>query len=142
MEIKKNKSGDFFKFLGEIEEAQTTEVEVGWFKEQGTHHSGVTYPELAKIHLNGVRVPKRDILGVSLFLNDPSTDPKIKSLIRSWIKRKGMSVESLFNSLGEIEKKRVMDTFGDPRLGITGNPTPLVDTGDWRSTTDFRVVKK
>lgn len=139
MQIIKNSSGDFFKLLNKIKDAENDKVDIGWFNEQGKHHSGMSYPELARVHLNGVRVPKRDILGVAMFLHNPKTDKAIKRAIRKWLRKNNLATKDLFLMLGRVEKKNITETFGNSLLGITLNPTPLVDTGEWKSKTAFKL---
>lgn len=139
MELHRNKSGGFSKFLKDVQEGGDESVEVGWFKEQGQHYSGLSYPDLAKVHRNGVQVPKRDVLGLLLFLHSPKNDPKVKSLLRKWLRKREFTAKDLFLALGRRERRLLMSVFGHPQLGITNNPTPLVDTGDWKSKTVFKV---
>jgi len=138
MELHRHKSGGFAKLLRDVKEGSEEFVEVGWFKEQGQHYSGLSYPDLAKVHRNGVQVPKRDILGILLFLHSPKNDPTVKRLLRKWVRKKEFTAKDLFLSLGRRERKLLMSVFGHPQLGITSNPTPLVDTGDWKSKTVFK----
>ncbi len=141
MELVKNSKGTFAKLVNKLQSANKESVEVGWFSDQGTHHSGLSYPNLARVHLNGVRVPKRDILGMTLFLYPLKGDKKISNLVFSWAKNPSTREDALLRDLGNYERDNIKRTFGDPVLGVTSNPTPLVDTGEWKEATEVRVKR-
>lgn len=137
-------SGKFEELLQEIKKAGKEEVEIGWFSEQGNHYSGYTYPQLARVHRDGAGVPIRDVLGVSLFLKDPKSDPRMKRIIKDWLRGKygKISAQELFRKIGVRQQRNLKNAFGHPLLGITSNPTPLIDTGDWKKATKFKVKSK
>jgi hypothetical protein len=136
------KGDRFSKFLNRLDSASKDSVDIGWFAEQGYHYSGLSYPDLAQVHFNGLSVPKRDILGVALFLHNPATDRDLKNIIKSWIGEESGRSEELYEAIGMLEKHNVKKSFGSPVLGVTNNPTPLLDTGDWKENTRYKVESK
>lgn len=142
MDINFNPNAGFGKLLRKLKDANSKTVDIGWFAEQGFHHSGMTYPALARKHLFGDEVPERDILGVALFLHNPKSDNELKRIIANWVKSDTNKSDQLFHAIGKLEEINIKNSFGNPMLGVAYNPTPLIDTGEWKEATTYRVGSK
>jgi len=125
-----------------------SKVEVGHFKEQGLHYSGLTYPELMYIHHTGSNsgsggpLVRRPVLD-KVFLNNKNlNDSRIKAAVTRWKKRppSEMSTNKLLKEIAQRIAKLEKDVIGNPKeLTVTANPTPLRDTGDLKDNVAYRI---
>lgn len=136
-------------------------VEVGHFKDQGNHDSGLTYPELMNKHHfryttdylgTEVEVPGRPVLDIVGFKIDSSPNYFFNG-IQDILNRKftKVSVKEFLGDVGERVQREEQDIIGDAseiransattiRLK-QGRNTPLEDTGDLKSKVDVRVKR-
>ncbi len=128
-------------------------VEVGHFPESGLHYSGMTFPELMKLHATGVpsrNIPSRDVLEI-LFSNhyDLTKHPDIKKQLSRLIHNaeNPRVVVEFLDEVGRILLEEEVDIFGSNQLAPNkawvadskpdGN-TPLVDTQELVSETSYK----
>ena len=127
-------------------------VEVGHFKEQGTHYSGFSYPKLMEIHHNGGNtagsspLPPRPVLDILFFRNRNLTDMMFKRAFKAWGGRTlgTRSNGILLEDLGKVLQDKERKIFGSSDLAPNAVPPknrnePLVATGDLRSKVAYRT---
>jgi len=145
--LKRNPNNLLQKNLRALRKLQGSEVEFGHFSEQGTHYSGYSYPQLMAFHHNGsdpsgvVHVLPRPLILI-LKRSNPNllSDSEVRRAFKDWSMRlpSQKSNRILLDSIGRRMSKKERDIFGDVRLGVTSNPTPLVLTGDLRDATSYK----
>lgn len=128
-----------------MKELNGSTVEAGWFEEQGLHtQAGISYTALAELHFSGGdgRFPKRDILGLSSFLFPPQNDSNMLRVFKKWMANPDkISLNDLLDNIGKRQAINIKNAFGRSELGVTKNPTPLIDTGEWRKKTAYKTSK-
>ena len=115
-------------------------VEAGFFAEQGTHYSGMTYPQLMFKHEYGTEtLPPRPVfrnaannMVIALDNLKSSKARPVKQAFGSWKKNlaKKSSPNTLLDELGQFTLRELNEIFGNKRyLTVTRNRTPLIKTG-------------
>lgn len=140
----------FQENMKEIVKVDGKYVDAGWFESQGQHpHADMTYPELAHYHATGHNwVTPRDILALTSAVYPVDKDAKILGVLSRWINSNGaQNLDDLLDDLGKVQVERITSLFGSSLLGVTSNPTPLIDSGELkghtaRRTSTNRVVKQ
>ena len=151
--VKKGNQTD--KLLKELN--QQTKVHVGHYNDQGEHYSGMTYPDLMKLHHNGTgagrgEIPARPVLDILAF--------RVNNNIRkvffgvSNVFKKGTysaNVIKYLTKVGSVLKGMERDVFGDTSALTSNRPKtvslkqgrdqPLVDTEDLRNKIEVRIKK-
>lgn len=142
-----------------IEDINKQTVDIGFFKQQGTHpESGnLTYPELMAIHeLREKGDPlRRPVFEVSVQkrgkkFQKEATDI-FKSYVDKWATGRRLSPKTLLGEIGESGIKMVKPTFGDIGLlkpnteGVAkskGKNTPMVDFGYLKEALAYKTSKR
>lgn len=136
--------------IKEMSKASGEYAEAGWFQEQGKHPTAqMTYPELAHYHATGTEgVPVRDVIRIVKGMYDPKDEPKVKEAISKWFNNPTDStLKVVLDMLGETAWSKIKTVVGNPAyLQVTGNPTPLKDSGALydhvaRRTSKDRTIK-
>lgn len=134
-------------------------VQVGHFKDQGEHYSGMSYPELMEFHHRGTgvgpgEVPARPVLTFVGESVDNTTFRPMQDVFRSRYTLKAI-LEAL-TDIGENIKDIEQDIIGSspplkanaPRTliiryqeGRGTENSPLEDTGDLKDNVEVRIKK-
>ena len=126
---------------------------MGYFQSQGIHSpSELYYTELMRIHEYGTDTIKaRPVLAGAWYtlaeeMRTKAFSIKLKSFLCRYVKEdKNFNNDKLLDYVGQWGVRYAQDIFGDPILGVTWNPTPLVETGElsdnfaWKTTLTGRV---
>jgi hypothetical protein len=140
------------KITQQFHKIDNESVEVGHFKEQGTHPSGFTYAQLMALHHNGgnpsgsAPIPPRPVLDLLFFKNSNLSDPKFAAAFKAW-RGRTLSESSngiLLAQIGIILRKKEKAIFGSSALAPNAVPPkdrndPLVDTGELRSKVAYKT---
>ena len=152
--IVRNKGKTLSKILRSVKALNNQKVEVGHFKSQGVHYSGMTYPELLLFWFVGVESEgasgriRQDVRSQFVFEyfngNRINQDPLIKTAINDWSKNamvKGNPTKFL-DTVGKILRDEYKTTF-NVRQGpfMNGTVTPLFETGELAEATAYRTSK-
>lgn len=143
------------KLLKELN--QKSKVHVGHYNDQGEHYSGLTYPDLMKLHHFGTgagrgQIPARPVLSILGF--------RVNNNIRkvffgvSEVFKKGSyssNVLKYLTKVGNVMQRMERDIFGDTSTLASNSSTtvtlkqgrnqPLVDTEDLRNKIEVRIKK-
>ena len=137
---KKTKGGDVEKLLKHLKEISEKHIQIGYFQDTGDHPTAeIPFADLMHIHELGLgNYPARSVLGTGL--QDIAEQPTEQYLtsFKKLIVDVGKSNTNI-NNVAEEAKDIVKDVFGDSRLTITSNPTPLVDTGELRDALTYKI---
>lgn len=118
---------------------------VGWFASDGQHPTAdMTFAELARYHATGSNgVPVRDVLEITKAWYTPRQHRDvIKAAIKYFHSGSTEDLAGIIEAIGESYWKEAMNTIGTDRLPVTGNPTPLYDTGELESHLKFNTTKE
>lgn len=145
----------FDKLVKGIKDLNNEKVQVGHFKEQGRHSSGLTYAELMALHNNpqasGKDWPRRPVLDILVHEHRNLNDPEIRRILAKYSSKEPtpQNNEMLLEELGEFLRDEEKSIFGSSKLAsnapstqeIKGRNDPLVDTGDLRDRVAYRTSK-
>lgn len=142
----KKKGKDMEKLLRQLHSFTQQTIQAGHFKEQGEHHSGMSYPELMALHhaaqANGMNFPDRPVLDILFHSRDVFNKPEAANILRRYKDSKvsAGSDKAFLEDLGQYLVSKEKEVFGSGELAPTkaGNP-PLVDTGDLRDRTAYKT---
>lgn len=152
--IVRNKGKTLSKILRSVKALNNQKVEVGHFRSQGMHYSGMTYPELLLFWFVGVEEPgiagriRQDVRSQFVFQyfnsNRVNHDPLIKAAIGDWSKNAMIrsNPTKFLDTVGKILRDEYETTF-NVRQGpfMNGTVTPLFETGELAGTTAYRTSK-
>jgi len=136
----RRKTKNLDKLLKKLQTLSKHKVESGYFKQQGLHHSGYTYPALMSIHEYGKNGNlERPVKFFTTQAISNSKIPFIFSEIHHYFKGNQTTTETLDN-VGQIITLTARSFFGSPALEdnapltieLKGENSPLIDTGDLR----------
>lgn len=139
------------KKLRRLIKADNEHVSIGHFEESGLHYSGFTFPDLMKLHHNGVdgHIPPRPVLE-HLFhshrqiLNHPGVLKAMKRYADSRMLE--ADLVRMLRTVGEILGHEEVDIFGsnklfknhDTTIRLKGEDAPLVDTEELVNETSYK----
>jgi len=141
----------FNQLVKRIRNLANESVEVGHFAQQGTHHSGMSYPELMRLHhtggsSSGVPIPPRPVQTILKFRNTKLAKPGINKAFRDYAKRKSnrASTGKLLSDIGVFLRDEEKKIFGSPDLAPNAVPpkdrnNPLIVTGDLKNKVAYRT---
>jgi hypothetical protein len=154
LKVKKG-GGSFHNKVRELVKADKSSVEVGHFKEQGSHSSiGKSYVSLMKQHHNGgstskfIVSPPRPVITI---LDGLRVEPLLKSFKKEAesLITFNFSAEQILSSLGRRLVKEEKSIFGKSGLLVKnhrrtisskgGKDTPLVDSGELQSKVAYKT---
>ncbi|AZV02122.1 hypothetical protein Arno162_82 [Pectobacterium phage Arno162] len=130
-------------------------VKVGYFDDQGKHHSGMTYPTLMYLQeVHGVRskdgLVRRQAFGKTMQLSSGDILNKTHlSLLRSL--RQLKNPDAALNTFGKEAQDAIKETFGNTALLKSNAPatikkkgfnSPLIETSELRDRLTYRVGKR
>lgn len=130
----------FEEELKALFKADGEHVDVGWFEEQGMHPSDPprSYPEVAEYQATNV-IP-RDVLAIAQSLYNPGKPEVNKAVDKFLDNPTEAAVDRLLSVVGTDQVSFVKSLFGGPMLHPTPeNPDPLVDIGELRDHTAYKV---
>lgn len=138
------------RLLEQIAKVKGASVDVGVLgdKASAEHESGVTVADVATFHEFGLGVPERSFVRGYVDENEA----KAQSLARKGVQSvaKGLDVDTVLNVIGLSHVGGMQERIAagiDPALAeLTiagkGSSTPLIDTGQLRSSITHRLVKR
>lgn len=148
--IKSKQKGKTQKLLKNLSELSKQNLQVGHFEESGVHYSKFTYPQLLKIWAFGgpsgktVKNPLAQFAFLQIMNGKFLRNPRVKKVYKKWIKTlvTESNTNSFLSELGEVLRDEYSEIFGQAGafMPIVGdNLTPLLETGDLKSKTAYKV---
>lgn len=151
----KTKGKTWKKAIKNLGRLKGNTIEVGHFASQGTHYSGMTYPDLLRYWVIGVKIEgqggrmRQDVLSqfIHMYLNSKqmSRDLRVESAIKRWLKTALHQDNSkkLLDDVGEILRDEYKTHFNKTAAPFmaSGSSTPLFETGELADATAFRTSK-
>lgn len=139
--------------LAKVEKLNNESVSVGHFAESGEHSSGMSYPELMKLHHTGVPsqgIPARPVLTILFqnnlhLINQPVVQKAIKAYMKSDLSEKAQA--KMLRAIGRHLAQKEVELFGStPPLtenaqstrDMKGFDAPLVETGELMEATSYK----
>lgn len=136
-----------------VDQLANEEAFVGVSESQGTHYSGMTYPELGILHANGsseLNIPSRDIAEWSLltykghnklkadlkrFLGNLDKRPRItaKQVAQNWAKDFHEHSLTIFGNTNYLQSNAQYTQTLKELDGVSPSDNPLVWTGDYKN---------
>lgn len=146
--VKFNRNGNLGKLLNKLQKLNRQKVQIGYFQSQGIHTpSELHYTELMRIHEYGTDTIKaRPVFaGAWYTLAEEVRGKAFKVTMTNYLNRyvkeaENFNNDKLLDYVGQWGVRYVQSVFGDPVLGVTWNPTPLIDTGELSENVAWKVT--
>lgn len=153
----KKKGKQTEQLLSSLNQLSNKTLKVGHFAEDGLHSdSKLTYPDLLNIwHLGAakgnegiIKSPLFQFVASKLDKGLLSTNPVIRNALNTWAKNvlNNTADEALYNKLGEVLVEEYSKVFGNPKTphmpSVGSNTTPMLDTGELKENTKYKIVRK
>lgn len=144
-----------FKLQKVLRDLKSTRATVGYFADQGLHHSGMNYPSLMYLHeVKGIRSRDgkvfRRAFEVTMMAHQKKLLDGLQSRLRHKINTLG-NTDSAVEAFCKETQKRIQDTFGDTSM-LPGNApatvkkkgfnAPLIETSELQRHVTYRIRKK
>ena len=144
------------RLLGTVKNLKKNKAQVGYFREQGLHSSGFTYPALMYLHeVIGIstksgKVYRRAFEMTSMFMRKTLQDNVNKDLNRLF-KSGNIDPTNVLENFATSLSNGIKSTFGNPSILPSNSPftikqkganTPLVETGELRDNLAYKVTTK
>jgi len=126
------KTRNIEKFIKRIQKLAKSEVESGYFSEQGDHpEAEMSYVDLAYMHSKGEgNFPPRDVRLPTIFaLDDSSYKPFINKELTSYLYKK-QSLNQTLNDFGISVTSIAKNLFGVPSVHLPSNSPDWIDLKD------------
>lgn len=132
-----------------LQKVDSKKIEIGHFKTDGVHSSGVPYVDLMAFWAIGgetgaIKNP-RSVMGSKL--RSLSDRPEFKRAMKKWFMNADKNNLSFMDDLGSFILKEYKDIFGVPFAGLMqGSPSnpsnPLLDTGELRDKASVKITNR
>lgn len=150
----KKKGKQLEKLLKNLQDLNNSSVEIGHFQSQGTHYSGMTYPELLQFWARGIEAEgvsgrliqdaRAQWVTEDFLTHEVSRNLKIKTALDKWYRNldKSNPASDLLDEVGVTLREEYKDVFGifkGPYMA--GTETPMLMTGDLKEHTAYKTSK-
>ena len=144
------------KLVGAMKNLRKADAQVGYFKEQGRHSSGFSYPALMYLH-EVIGVPSssgkvyRRLFEITMMLNQRALLEQTKKNLYKQLNRLDSDPTSTLEAFARGAQKAIKSGFGNSSILPPNSPStvkqkgfnaPLVETGDLKSELAYKVSTK
>lgn len=149
VKLKREKGGITDRLLKNLQKLDKESVEVGHFASQGTHSSGMTYPELLALwdygvvegHEGTVRSP---LLAYDFDLRAGGDKSAMNQSVKQWSRNaeKPSANLQLLSGIGDAGRQSYKDKFGIVGLFMPPDSTgtPMFETGELKQSTAYKTT--
>lgn len=142
------------RLLGTVKNLKKNKAQVGYFREQGLHSSGFTYPALMYLHeVIGISTKSgkiyRRAFEITSMLMKKTLQDNVKRDLKLLLKSGNVDPTNVLENFATSLSKGIKGTFGNPSILPSNSPytikqkganTPLVETGELKDNLAYKIT--